>query len=131
MNQPVNDHKIGDKIRARRKLLGFSSQQLASLLSISHQQLNKYENDQNRVSAVQLAKIAKILNVPVNYFFGNDTLPFERPALNDSFRASQIVNEPETNALVKNYIAIADSRTRSAVVELVVSINKYLSKRVS
>lgn len=127
----VNDKDIGLKIRERRKLLGFSPQQFSSAIGVSYQQLYKYENGQDRVSAVQLAKIAKILGLSVAYFFSESTLPFEKPALNDSFSAAQIVNEPETKTLVKNYVSIADSRTRMAVVELVASINKYLVKRAS
>ena len=126
-----NDLDIGNKIRARRKLLKFSPQQFASILGISYQQLYKYENGQNRVSAVQLAKIARVLNLPVTYFFSENTVPLVEPALNDSFRASQIANEPETSSLVKHYISIRDPRTRMALVELVASINKYLKKSVS
>lgn len=126
-----NNAKIGAKIRARRKILGFSPQQFANLLGISHQQLYKYENGQNRVSAPQLAKMARILSTSVDYFFSEHVLAFEKPLINDSFKAGQIVNEPQTNALVKNYISIGDVRTRMALVELVISINKYLGKRVS
>lgn len=122
---------IGARIKARRKLLQFSTQNFSSLLGVSPQQLYKYENGQNRVSAQQLAKIAKILNVTADYFFENTAvIPFIKPAINDSFRAAELANQPETANLVRYYISIADYRTRTAIVELVTSINKYLTKQV-
>lgn len=124
------DEKIGHKVRARRKLTGFSSPQFASILGISHQQLHKYETGANRITATQLAKMARILNVDVSYFFNDSLLAFEKP-LTTSFRATEIVNEPETSNLVKHYIAIPDPRVRMALVELVTSITKFFAKKAS
>ena len=39
------------------------------MIGISFQQLQKYENGQNRISAGRLFGIAKALNVPVGWFF--------------------------------------------------------------
>ncbi len=124
------DSEIGNKIRSRRKLLSFSSKHFASLLGISYQQLYKYESGENRVSATQLAKMAKILNVPIDYFLQPECVPIHN-YVNDSFRAGEIANEPETHTLLKNYVAISDVRVRMAVGELVASINKYFRKRAS
>lgn len=124
------DENIGARLRSRRKLLGFSPNQFASIIGISHQQLNKYETGVNRISASQLAKMAKLLNVEINYFMKNGTLPFYVP---DSipFKAAEVANQPETKNLIKNFISINDPRVRAAVVELVTSITKSLSKRAS
>ncbi len=125
------DARIGDRIRKRRKLLGFSPQHFASLLGISYQQLSKYETGVNRVGAAQLAVIAKLLAIEVGYFYSNEHafLPHGHNLKADSFQASQILNEPETNTLIKNYVAIRDYRTRMALVELVSSITKMIAKK--
>lgn len=126
--QEITDESIGLRIKERRKLVGFSPQTLAGLLGISYQQLYKYENGKNRVSSAQLAKIARLLNVELTYFFTDQTR-YLFPKKNDSFNAARLANEPDTAKLVKNYIAISDPRTRDAVVELVTSITKYIAKR--
>lgn len=42
---------------------------LATKLGLTFQQLQKYENGANRVSASKLFEIAKALEVSINYFF--------------------------------------------------------------
>jgi transcriptional regulator with XRE-family HTH domain len=60
---------IGGKIMEGRLALGLSRQTLASKIEITHQQLAKYENGDNRVAPGRLLKIAKELNKPITYFF--------------------------------------------------------------
>jgi transcriptional regulator with XRE-family HTH domain len=122
-----NDILIGKNLRNRRKMLGFSPQKFADAVGISHQQLNKYENGINRIAVGQLAKMCAVLNVDIGYFIKENILPFDMNLA--TYRAAQIADQPETKALIKNYIAIGDPRVRDAVVELVTSISKYFSKK--
>jgi transcriptional regulator with XRE-family HTH domain len=73
------DRNIGVKIHELRITMGLSRQQLAARISVTHQQLQKYEKGTNRISAGRLASIAKALRKPVSYFFDegdhNQTLP--------------------------------------------------------
>lgn len=129
------DAQIGLRIRKRRKILRIQAMEFASSLGVSVQQLNKYENGINRVSSSQLSKISKLLSVEIDYFVRSDTNPTSgfnfSPSLSDSFRAGEIINSVETANLVKSYIAINDVRTRLAIVELVTSITKYLTRKAS
>ena len=63
------DFLVGSAIRARRKELGMTQQQLAEKIGVSFQQLQKYEKAFNRVSASKLWEISSALAVPPNYFF--------------------------------------------------------------
>lgn len=63
------DRHVGMRIRLRRRLLRFSQEKLADSLRITYQQLQKYEQGSNRVSASKLYDIAAGLQVPVGYFF--------------------------------------------------------------
>lgn len=63
------DAVVGGRIRERRLLLGLSQQQLADLIGVTYQQAHKYERGINRVSAGRLFEIARVLSVPVAYFF--------------------------------------------------------------
>lgn len=62
------DRRIGERIRLRRTELGLTQEQLASALGISYQQVQKYENGVNRISASRLAEIAQKLEVPIGWF---------------------------------------------------------------
>jgi transcriptional regulator with XRE-family HTH domain len=63
------DDRIGARIRERRISLGLTQQQLADLIGVTYQQAHKYERGINRVSAGRLFEIARVLTVPVGYFY--------------------------------------------------------------
>ncbi len=74
---PVDGH-VGERVRARRLELDMSQTDLANKVGITFQQIQKYENGANRVSASRLWQFAAILGVPVDYFFqglGRNDLP--------------------------------------------------------
>lgn len=52
----------------RRISMGFSQKELGNHLGVNSQQIQKYETDLNRVSAVCLQEITKTLEVPVHFF---------------------------------------------------------------
>ncbi len=66
------DVEIGKRIRLRRMHLGMSQTNLAEKLGLAFQQVLKYENGRNRVSASRLLHIASALDVHVGYFYGHD-----------------------------------------------------------
>ena len=63
------DRHIGLRIRARRMQLGISQEKLGEHLGLTFQQVQKYEKGANRISASRLYFTAKILGVPVQFFF--------------------------------------------------------------
>ena len=63
------DVHVGSRMRMRRQLLGMSQEKLGELLGITFQQVQKYEKGANRISASRLYYSAKILGVPVQFFF--------------------------------------------------------------
>ena len=64
------DGLIGRRIAMGRKVRGMSQESLAKALGITFQQIQKYEQARNRVSASRLYEIARILDLPYAYFFG-------------------------------------------------------------
>jgi transcriptional regulator with XRE-family HTH domain len=68
MTHPVDVH-VGARIRQRRFLLGMTQQVLAARLGVTFQQVQKYEVGANRVSASRLWDIARLLDVPIGFFF--------------------------------------------------------------
>jgi len=72
-----NGHKIYSLRLAKR----LSRQQLSKVIGVTHQQLKKYENGSNRISASKLALIAKALDLRIPYFYEGfdaaDNIPLE------------------------------------------------------
>ncbi len=63
------DINVGQKLRARRREIGQSQTALGEALGVSFQQVQKYENGVNRVSASMLYRAAKSQGVePAHYF---------------------------------------------------------------
>lgn len=60
---------IGARMKSRRTMLGISLAALADALSITSQQMSKYEHGQNQLSAVKLCLIAQMLSVDISYFY--------------------------------------------------------------
>ncbi len=48
------DKYVGSRVRMRRKMLGMSQEKLGDALGITFQQVQKYENGTNRISASRL-----------------------------------------------------------------------------
>ena len=65
------DLLVGARIRQARKEAGRTQQDTAEQLGMSFQQLQKYEQGKNRVSAGKLYEIAIELKKPIEWFFGD------------------------------------------------------------
>ncbi len=63
------DKHVGRRLRDRRRTLDLSQQDIANILSISYQQVQKYESGLNRVSAGRLYLLAHIMHTDVGYFY--------------------------------------------------------------
>lgn len=60
---------IGQNLRFFRLRRGFSLTRLGAALRVSHQQIQKFECATNRLSAVQLYILSRMLRVPFAEFF--------------------------------------------------------------
>ena len=68
MEDNFNKH-LGNKLKLRRLALGLTQTKVANAISVTFQQIQKYEKGTNGVSSVRLLQLANYLKVPVNYFF--------------------------------------------------------------
>ncbi len=71
---------IGMKIKALRVVKKISQEKLAEKLSVSVQQLLKYETAKNRISVEKLIKAAEILGVDLNYF-ADEAIPLPNKSI--------------------------------------------------
>lgn len=131
---PVDIH-VGARLRLRRNLLGLSQEQLGKAGGLTFQQIQKYERGTNRMGASRLFQFAKLLDVPVSYFF--DDVRGERAALHPSVGFAEkeqakldgapqtdveLLHRRETLELIRAYYRITDSKTRRKVYELIKSM---------
>ena len=96
---PIDKH-VGSRVRMRRMMLGMSQEKLGNALNLTFQQVQKYEKGTNRIGASRLQQIARILDVPVAFFF--EGAP-ESPGV----KSPNTVNAPSPD-YVDNFIATAD-----------------------
>jgi transcriptional regulator with XRE-family HTH domain len=118
------DAHIGARIRARRKVLGVSQERLAWNVGLTFQQIQKYERGANRVSASNLYGIARVLEVPIEYFFEglagfDDSPPDPREVGLRTFLASD-----EGRELAQVFPRIPEPHLRRRVLQLVREVVK-------
>jgi transcriptional regulator with XRE-family HTH domain len=124
-HNPIDVH-VGHQIRQRRATLGISQEQLAGVLGLSFQQVQKYERGVNRVGASRLHDLATALDVPIGYFF--EDMPGTKPTPATGMRESQqtldedILGRRETLDLVRAFSGITDADVRHHVLELIRSL---------
>ncbi len=114
---PVDVH-VGQRVRARRKMLGLSQTQLGKELGVTFQQVQKYERGTNRIGSSRLFRLSSALDVPVAYFFeGAET---KLPGYDASIKGleKEAFERAETQELVEAYYRIADPRVRKKVLGL-------------
>lgn len=106
------DRHVGKQIKWHRIQKGYSLDDLGNLIGISYQQLHKYENGSNSISAGRLSDVAKALQVHVTAFFeGLDTLEEGADMPESSNR--------ENLLLAKYYNQIRCPHNRQAVIDLI------------
>lgn len=95
------DKHIGKRIQLRRMIMGLSLKDVAKFCGVTFQQIQKYENAENRISASRLFDIGRALETPASFFFMG--LPGNLPDETKATR-SRRVSEPSApdNLLSKN-----------------------------
>lgn len=73
------DIHVGREIATRRKAMGLSQADLARFAGVSFQQIRKYENGENRISAARLYAIACALRVDLAALFPAAPTPTAHP----------------------------------------------------
>ncbi|GGE49578.1 transcriptional regulator [Marinicauda pacifica] len=116
------DRHVGSRVRLRRQLLNMSQEKLGEELGVTFQQVQKYERGANRIGAGRLWNLARVLDVPVSFFFegasenagqsgfaeGDQT-----PIIDDFIQSADGVQ------LAQAFARIRDSKVRRRILELV------------
>lgn len=116
------DVYVGNRLRLGRKLHSVSQEKLAENLGVTFQQVQKYENGSNRISASRLHEASRVLDVPVSFFFP-EVKPVEgQDDSGDAASVMDFLSSSEGMELNRAFSQIKDSRMRRQVLELIRSI---------
>jgi len=120
---PIDIH-VGSRVRLRRMMLSMSQEKLGEQLGITFQQIQKYEKGTNRIGASRLQHIARVLSVPISFFFEDaPATPGSAPTgVEESSSTSYVVDflsSSEGIQLNKAFVRIKDAHQRRRVIDLV------------
>ena len=132
----IIDVHVGARMRQRRTLLGMSQTKLGDAVGLTFQQIQKYERGSNRISSSRLYEFAKVLDMPVSYFF--DEMPSNalsgRPmsgrgrkgGFGEAGTPFEQEKDPlikrETLELVRAYYKIREGRVRKRIFEMIKAV---------
>lgn len=137
---PVDVH-VGEILRQRRKLAGFTQERLADAIGLTFQQIQKYEMGRNRVSASRLYQFSKVLETPISVFFegynSNDSDAKAASGFAEEGQASfdagennaentDVMKSRETINLVRAYYAITDETLRRSFLKMLKQMAKNI-----
>lgn len=121
------DEHVGQRLRQRRTIAGISQEKLADMVGVTFQQIQKYENGANRISASRLFQFSTLLEVPVDFFF-DDSAKLALVGLSDNkqegFDGPQgdVMQEKETLELIRVYYSIKNPKVRKDFLKLLKSM---------
>ncbi len=119
---------VGARVRLQRQVLGMSQGTLAGALNITFQQVQKYEKGTNRIGASRLQEIARILGVPVSFFFrdGDDmptsTAGIEVPSA-EANNVMQFLASADGLKLNQAFVRIKDPAMRKSIITFIESLS--------
>jgi len=116
------DAQVGNRVRLRRMLVGMSQEKLGEMLGLTFQQVQKYEKGVNRIGAGRLYQVARILGVPVNYFYEDVmNVQNENPHVNEhpSPPVMEFLSSGEGLQLALSFMRIKEPKVRRRVIDLV------------
>lgn len=125
---PIDAH-VGTRVRMRRMLLGMSQEKLGEHLGLTFQQVQKYEKGVNRIGASRLYDLAKVLGVPVQFFYedapgkeqNNEVAPGFSETPDESY-VVEFLSSRDGLELNKAFVKISDPRLRRTIIDLVRSL---------
>jgi transcriptional regulator with XRE-family HTH domain len=115
------DAQVGNRVRIRRMLIGMSQERLGDMLGLTFQQVQKYEKGVNRIGAGRLFEIARILGVPIDFFYDGVGSPVEGVA-ETTPPVMEFVSSGEGLQLSLAFMKIKDPKVRKRVLDLVKSL---------
>lgn len=113
---------IGQIIREVRRASGLSQMQLAEIVGLSYQQIQKYEKGRSEITIRRLYQIAEALEIPVNSFLQEKNLIIsESPSFYGKL-------SDQENTLLSLYRKIRSTKIKNMIIIAVKAISEQEGK---
>jgi transcriptional regulator with XRE-family HTH domain len=116
------DKGIGARLKLYRQRANLSQTALGKHLGVSFQQVQKYENGTNRISAATLVKIARCLNVSIAELLAQGGASAAPRPSRDSI--GRFVKSQDGRNLIHGFLAIDDPYLRRQLLGLVKALGR-------
>ena len=100
----LTSKEIGERLREFRKRRGLTQEQLAVMVDVTFQQVQKYESGFTRLNTDKLQAVAQALSVPVSAFFEDD-------------KGNERLLSPQELKLVEGFRALSSHDKREFVLD--------------
>ncbi len=91
------DVHVGKTLRRLRRQMGYRQKDIADVIGVSFQQIQKYEKGDNRFNFSQLCMLAQFFNVKVSSFLPD---PDEKDVINSALDQINLINTQLDNVRV-------------------------------
>ncbi|WP_371371740.1 helix-turn-helix domain-containing protein [Sporomusa aerivorans] len=98
--------KFGDKVRYVREKSALTTEQLAKLLNVSQSYISHVENNRRQFGRDKIVSLAKVLNIPVEFFFREDIETL------DTFRTIDKLQNAEKTS---DYLGVVDYAVKADI----------------
>ena len=119
----VNETKLNAYLGRRlcfiRKTLKISQQELADLIGVTFQQIQKYEKGANKISVSRLYCICQALNISLSYFLAEI----------DAVKQTNFFQSNESLELIKNYYKIKNRKIAENIFDIIQDVAKSSQKK--
>ena len=127
------DRLVGQRLRWRRRELRLTQEKLGELLSLTFQQVQKYEKGVNRISAGRLYEIAAALGVQIAYFYdgASELLPNRESIIAEQDASPETpILSADTLELIGAFQTITDPSVRKSILSNVSTMANALGKEL-
>jgi transcriptional regulator with XRE-family HTH domain len=117
------DAHVGGRIRLRRQVLGLTLSELGARCSLSAQQVHKYEQGLNSMSAGRLVQFGDALSVSVGWFFNESEIDGGLPS-----EVLNILADPQNTKVISLLLQVNDPEIKKLIINLVKNVVEYNNK---
>jgi transcriptional regulator with XRE-family HTH domain len=134
------DKHVGKRLRLLRQMRELSLERLAEIVEVAPQQIQKYEIGETRISASRIFDLARVLSVPLSWFYADlkSAASTETAAHDD--RAEQLserppsitkpdASDPSQGDLLATYYELLPPEMREKLVDIARILSEAAVKR--
>jgi transcriptional regulator with XRE-family HTH domain len=117
------DKAIGARLKLYRQRANLSQTALGKHLGVSFQQVQKYENGTNRISAAALMRMSRFLNISIGQLLANEN-GRAKPNTGRRDDFARFAKSSEGRSLIHSFLAIDDPLLRRQIVGLMKAMGR-------